>query len=99
MILTLLTVHSTRLSLNHAIFRENRLRWTEEWLNTSGGRGILANTSTVNTCRDPSIFISSLRLMIGISFYVLCCLGRCDVTPLCMVGTIDRMDRRDIYWA
>ena len=57
----------------------------------------MANTSTVNTCRDPSIFISSLRLMIGIIFNVLCCLGRCDVTPLCMVGTSDRMDRRDIY--
>ena len=26
--------------------------------------------------------------MIGNNFYVLCCLGRCDVTPLHIVGTI-----------
>ena len=48
-------------------------------------------------CLDPSIFISYLRLMIGINFYVFCCLGRCDVTPLLEVGTIDRMDRCDMY--
>ena len=34
--------------------------------------------------------------MIGINYYVLCCLGRCEVTPLHMVGTIDRKDRCDI---
>ena len=45
---------------------------------------------------DPSIFISLLRLMIGINYYVLCCLGRCEVNPLHMVGTIDRKDRCDI---
>ena len=49
MILTLSTVHSTRPSLNHEIFREYQLRLTNEWLNTNGGREILANTSTVNT--------------------------------------------------
>ena len=37
--------------------------------------------------------------MIGINFYVLCCLGRCDVTPLDRVDTIDRADRCDVYWA
>ena len=36
--------------------------------------------------------------MIGISFYVLCCLRRCEVTPLQIVGTMDRMDRCDIYY-
>ena len=36
--------------------------------------------------------------MIGISFYVLCCLGRCEVTPLQIVGTMDRMDWCDIYY-
>ena len=38
-------------------------------------------------------------MMIGINFNVLCCLGRCDVTPLNIVGTIDRMDRCDMYYA
>ena len=41
-------------------------------------------------------FISQLRLMIGINFYVLCYLGRCDVTPVHRVGIIDRMDRCDV---
>ena len=36
--------------------------------------------------------------MIGINFYVLCCLGRCEVIPLQIVGTMDRMDRCDIYY-
>ena len=35
MILTLLTVHGTRSSLNRAILREYRLRWTKEWLNNN----------------------------------------------------------------
>ena len=35
--------------------------------------------------------------MIGINFYVLCCLGRCEVTLLHMVGTIERKDRCDIF--
>ena len=34
--------------------------------------------------------------MVGINVNVLCCLGRCEVTPIQMVGTIDRMDRCDI---
>ena len=37
--------------------------------------------------------------MIGINCYVLCCLERCDVIPLHIVGTIDRMDRCDMYCA
>ena len=36
--------------------------------------------------------------MIGINFYVLCCLGRCEVIPLQIVGTMDRMDWCDIYY-
>ena len=36
--------------------------------------------------------------MIGNNFYVLCCLGRCEVTPLQIVGTMDRMDWCDIYY-
>ena len=36
--------------------------------------------------------------MIGINFYVLCCLGRCEVTPPQIVGTMDRMDWCDIYY-
>ena len=36
--------------------------------------------------------------MIGINFYVLCCLGRCELTPIHIVGTIDRMCRSDIYF-
>ena len=35
--------------------------------------------------------------MIRINFYVLCYLGRCKVTPIHLVGIIDRMDRSDIY--
>ena len=35
--------------------------------------------------------------MIGIYFYVLFSLGRCEVTPLHIIGTTDRMDRCDIY--
>ena len=37
--------------------------------------------------------------MIGINFNVLCCLGRCEVTPIQIVGTIDGniMDRWDIH--
>ena len=31
--------------------------------------------------------------------YVLCFLGRCNVIPLHIVGTIDRMDGCDIYCA
>ena len=34
--------------------------------------------------------------MIGINFNVLCCLGRCEESPLHIVGTIDRMDMCDI---
>ena len=63
---------------------------------------IQTNLTCISLCqkfRDPSIFISSLRLITGVNFYVLYCLGRCDVTPLYIVGTIDRMDRCDIYWA
>ena len=37
--------------------------------------------------------------MIGINFYVLCCLGKCDAIQLHIVGTIDRMDRCDMYCA
>ena len=36
--------------------------------------------------------------MIGINFYVICCLGRCEVIPLQIVGTMDRMDWCDIYY-
>ena len=45
------------------------------------------------------LFISLLRLMIGINFYVLCCLGRYDVTPQYIVGTTDRMGMCNIYRA
>ena len=38
----------------------------------------------------------SFRLVIGINFNVLCCLGRCEENPLHIVGTIDRMDMCDI---
>ena len=31
--------------------------------------------------------------MIGINLYVLCCSGRCKVTPIPRVGTTDKMDR------
>ena len=34
--------------------------------------------------------------MIGINYYVLCGLGRCEVTPLHMVSTVDKKDRCDI---
>ena len=36
--------------------------------------------SLCQKCRDPSIFFSYSRLMIGTNFYVLCCQGRCDPT-------------------
>ena len=37
--------------------------------------------------------------MIGTNVYVLCCLGKCDVIQLHIVGTIERMDRCDMYCA
>ena len=40
------------------------------------------------TLSEMSWSLNFLRLMIGNNFYVLCCLGRCDVTPLHIVGTI-----------
>ena len=40
------------------------------------------------TLLEMSWSLNFLRLMIGNNFYVLCCLGRCDVTPLHIVGTI-----------
>ena len=71
------------------------------YLKTNFGLKCLQTSLTcISLCQislDPSIFISLLRLMIGINYYVLCCLGRCGVTPLHMVGTIDREDRSNIY--